>query len=97
MIDDRPEFETLPPKATITLRENATGKTIVVHEDWTRYSWYKDQNATLHNVWWQWSHGNFSCDCNRHLSFGHDIDHDISCGDEEVGGNKYDLIGFEPA
>lgn len=56
----------------ITIRENATGREAIHHTD---YEWNE----------WQWTDGNFGCDCNRHLFFaravGEDENEDPDCGD----------------
>lgn len=88
-----------PPCARITLRRNSDGKSVSFLDDWTAHTQTAD--LTLHNVWWQWTEGNFCCDCNRHLEFhrhsdppSNPIDDEIPCYDEQTGGNQYALVGF---
>jgi hypothetical protein len=74
----------LPARARITLRKNATGELLSFVEDWTD----ANEKHNLAGVWYQWSEGNYSCDCNRSSYFDDD---DSSCGD-----HRYSMIGFDP-
>lgn len=104
MIEEPEGADILPPRARITLRDNVTGQTVTHLEDWTAYGTGNMAPPTLHSIWWQWTAGNYCCDCNRHVEFYRHSDPPSDRGDDEIpchsehgGGNRYTMVGFEPA
>ena len=72
-------------KYTIHLRDTRTGVTKVHHDD---YDW-GDESAML----FQWTEGNYSCDCNRSIDFYDDEAKRLECS----AGNVIALDKIEDA
>lgn len=95
MIPEPANSESLPPKARVTLRKNSTGEVFVRDDDWTK--WASGREITLHNVFWQWTEGNYNCDCNRHCEWlrSRGMTSEANRSEFPCGGNEYTLLAFE--
>ena len=63
-------------KLTVTVLDTKTGETAV------------DRNGNT----WDWTEGNWSCDCNRELMFGNDDGEEGRC----QGSHRYRVVAVEP-
>lgn len=64
--------------AKVLIRRNSDGKVVEYTKDAAK-------NTTIY----QWTEGNFGCDCNRHFFFGKDDDN-CSCGETQYSVQIYD-------
>lgn len=65
--------------ARVLIRRNADGQIVEC----------TDLDAITNTSIYQWTDGNFSCDCNRHIFFEGEYDEYVSCGEDKYAIQLY--------